>query len=215
MSLFDLATQRRQYETAGFRLADLADDPVEQFATWFAAQRAAHPDEPNAMAVATASPDGRPAVRTVLLKEVDADGALVFFTNYESAKGRDLAANPRAEALFAWVDLARQVRVHGAVERLDPAASDEYFATRPLGSQLGAIASPQSEVLVDRADLGARLAAAEDTYGDGPVPRPEHWGGYRLVPETWEFWQGRLNRLHDRARYRRAGDAWTRERLAP
>lgn len=215
MDFDGIAQQRRQYETDGFDIDDCADDPVVQFTRWFADQRVAHPDEPNAMALATASTSGRPSARSVLLKEIDTDGGLVWFTNYESAKAQDLAANPDAEVLFAWIDFARQIRVHGSVVRLSAEDSDEYFATRPRGSQLGAWASPQSMVIADRAALERRLRAVQEQFGDGVVPRPDHWGGFRLQPTTWEFWQGRTNRLHDRIRYTTAGGGWRRERLAP
>jgi pyridoxamine 5'-phosphate oxidase len=169
------------------------------------------------MVVATSGADGRPNVRTVLLKGLD-DDTLTFFTNYESAKGHELAANPVASILFPWIDLQRQVRLTGAVRRLDPAASDAYFASRPYGSRIGAVASPQSAVVPDRAALEAARDALVARYPDPPgdVPRPEDWGGYVVEPDTVEFWQGRPDRLHDRLVYRRGEDgAWTTARLAP
>jgi pyridoxamine 5'-phosphate oxidase len=169
------------------------------------------------MVVATAGAGGRPGVRTVLLKGLD-DDTLTFFTNYDSAKGHELAANPMASVLFPWTDLQRQVRLTGAVRRLDAAASDAYFASRPYGSRIGAAASPQSSVIPDRAALEAARDALQARYPDPPghVPRPETWGGYVVEPDEVEFWQGRPDRLHDRLRYRRtAGGSWVTERLAP
>jgi pyridoxamine 5'-phosphate oxidase len=166
------------------------------------------------MAVSTVSADGRPSSRNVLLRALD--HGLVFFTNYESDKARDLAAEPRCAVLFSWFGLQRQVRVEGTAARLDDAASDAYFASRPRGSQIGAWASPQSQVLAGRAELEASVAAAEERFADvDPVPRPASWGGFRVVPDRVEFWQGRPNRLHDRLRYRRVEGGWAVERLAP
>jgi pyridoxamine 5'-phosphate oxidase len=208
---------RRSYERGGLEEADLAPTWSAMLERWLADAEAGGIGEPNAMVVATADADGRPSVRTVLLKGLDEHG-LTFFTNYESAKGHDLAVNPMASVLFPWIDLQRQVRLTGPVRRLDAAGSDAYFASRPYGSRIGAAASPQSEVIPDRATLEAAEAALRARHPDPPgdVPRPEHWGGYVVEPDTVEFWQGRANRLHDRLRYRRTADgAWVTERLAP
>lgn len=195
-------------------MQQVAADPLKQFEQWFHAASAAGLHLPNAMALATADAQGRPSARAVLLKGFDAAGFL-FFTNYSSRKGRELAANPHACLLFSWEELERQVRIEGRIEKVSEAESDEYFATRPLGSRLGAWASPQSEVVPDRAALEGRFAEAQQRFGD-IVPRPPQWGGYRVVSEAIEFWQGRENRLHDRIRYRRNTDStWTIERLAP
>jgi pyridoxamine 5'-phosphate oxidase len=196
-----------------FSEADLLDDPLELFAQWFELAGETAP-RPEAVNVATVDADGHPDARMVLLKGFDERG-FRFFTNEGSAKGRQLAAHPRAALTFYWRELDRQVRIRGAVERVPAAEADEYFATRPRDSRLGAWASPQSEPLRDRAELDARLAAAEERFGEGEVGRPERWGGFRVVPETIEFWQGQVGRLHDRFRYERAGDGWRVGRLAP
>ena len=193
----------------------LAGDWHTQFGTWFADAAAYGLPEPNAMLVSTASAEGRPSARTVLLKEYDERG-FVFFTNYESRKGTELGANPYASLVFPWFPMQRQVIVTGAVERVTRAETEDYFASRPRGSQLGAWASPQSSVVPDRAAVDDAYAAAEERFADGPVPAPEHWGGFRVVPETVEFWQGRSSRLHDRLRFRRTEkELWVVERLAP
>lgn len=189
-------------------------DPIAQFAQWYDEARAVERPLPHAVALATATTSGRPSLRMVLLKDFDAHG-FVFFTNYRSRKGKELARNARASLLFYWGHLERQVRIDGRITRVPRRESVEYFATRPRGSQLAAWASPQSEVLPGRAELERRFASAAEKY-PGQVPRPAHWGGYRLAPETMEFWQGREDRLHDRLCYRRARDGrWRIERLAP
>jgi pyridoxamine 5'-phosphate oxidase len=209
-----IAEIRHKFVHAGLDESHVAADPFAQFERWFHAATASGVHLPNAMTLATADAAGRPSARAVLLKGFDSAG-FVFFTNYASRKGRELSANPYAGLLFSWEELERQVRIDGRVERVPEAESDEYFATRPLGSRLGAWASPQSEVVPDRAALEARVAEVKHRFGDA-VPRPPHWGGFRLVPEEIEFWQGRENRLHDRIRFRRAAAAgWTIERLAP
>jgi pyridoxamine 5'-phosphate oxidase len=200
-------------EAQPFLESDLADDPFTQFADWFDAARAAGIEAPEVMTLATATPDGRPSARMVLLKE-HGPGGFVFFTGYESRKGRELAENPRAALVFYWRPLGRQVRIEGEVERLDAADSEAYFRTRPLQSRYGAWASRQSEVIPDRESLDLRYEEAAERFG-ADVPLPEHWGGYRLRPDAIEFWQHRENRLHDRFRYRLDGTEWLVERLSP
>ena len=210
------AAMRREYAERGeFLESDLAADWLTQFTGWFADATALGLPEPNAMIVATADRSGRPSARTVLLKDVDERG-FVFYTNYNSRKGAELTENPRAGLVFPWFPIQRQVIVAGSVERVTRAETEAYFATRPRGSQLGAWASPQSQVVPDRAAVDAGLAAAIERFGeDGPVPAPPHWGGLRVRPESVEFWQGRGNRLHDRLCYRRTESGWIVQRLAP
>ena len=206
---------REHYSDVGLREDDLHPDPIEQFKRWFDQWAATEPYDATAVVLATVDADrGGPAARAVLLKGLDRRG-FVFHTNRESAKGRDLAASAQAALCFLWHPLERQVRAAGPVERLPDDESDAYFDSRPRGSQIAAWASPQSEVIADRAELERLVAAAEERFAGGPPPRPPFWGGYLLRPETVEFWQGRRNRLHDRLRYRLTGSDWEIERLAP
>lgn len=211
--------QRFDYEGTSLRRRDLHPDPFIQFQQWLTAAQGTAAQgtalrEPHAMTLATADAAGRPSARVVLLRGVDERG-FVFYSNYQSRKGQELAHNPRAALLFFWEPLQRQVRVEGMVARVDAAESDAYFASRPRDSQLGAWASAQSTPLRDAAALAAALQAAAARFADRPVPRPPHWGGYRLTPESLEFWQGRPSRLHDRFRYQLVDGAWRIERLAP
>lgn len=210
-----LADLRKDYSHARFDEADALPDPIDQFTRWFDEALAAQLPEPNAMTLATATPDGRPSARIVLVKGVDARG-FTWFTNYTSRKGRELAANPHASLLFHWVELERQVRIEGTVTPVSAEESQAYYRTRPLKSRLGAWASPQSAVLPDRAALETLMDETTARLGDDPAC-PPHWGGYRLAPVLLEFWQGRRSRLHDRLRYVRggSGEGWTIERLAP
>jgi pyridoxamine 5'-phosphate oxidase len=212
MSLSDL---RREYALAGLKESDLDPDPFKQFDSWFQQALAAGLPEPNAMTLATATPDGKPSARVVLLKGFDERG-FVFFTNYESQKGRELSANPLAALVCYWVELERQVRISGRVSKVSGEESEAYFRSRPLGSQLGAWASRQSEVVAGRKSLEDTLEQLTQEYETKPVPVPPNWGGYRVAPETIEFWQGRPNRLHDRLRYTlQSNSQWLIERLAP
>jgi pyridoxamine 5'-phosphate oxidase len=217
----DLARMRRSYRKAadastdGLLEADIAGTWWEQFERWLGEAVAAGLPEPNAMTVATADASGRPSARTVLLKYVDA-GGFTFFTNYTSRKGRELAENPWASLVFPWFAMRRQVVVCGTVERVDRSVTEAYFATRPRESQLGAWASPQSQIVDSRARLDETLTETERRFaGVDEIPAPPHWGGLRVRPETVEFWHGRIGRLHDRLRYRRVDDGWTVERLGP
>ena len=205
---------RREYSREALAEADVDADPVVQFGRWFEQAEQAGLLEPTAMTLATATPDGRPSARMVLLRGFDERG-FCFYSNYESRKGVELAANPRAALVFWWGELERQVRIEGPVAPTSRAESEAYFHSRPPGSQLSAAASPQSRVIQDRAVLERRVAELATGSAAGQVPLPDFWGGYRLTHEVVEFWQGRPNRLHDRLRYRRAGDGWKIERLAP
>ena len=210
----DVASLRKEYTRAGLAESDIAPDPVEQFRRWFDAALAADLHEPNAMTVATATPEGRPSARVVLLKGFDERG-FVFYTNYEGRKGRELDENPRAALLFYWGELERQVRIEGTVSRVSEEEADTYYASRPRGSRLGAWASEQSRVVEGREVLEGRIGDLEAEYEGREVPRPPFWGGYRVGPEVVEFWQGRENRLHDRIAYHRQGAGWEIRRLQP
>jgi pyridoxamine 5'-phosphate oxidase len=212
MSLRD---RRVQYETAGLEIGDLAPSPIVQWQLWYDQAVEAGVAEPNAMVISTIADDGAPDARVVLARDVSEQG-FVFFTNYESAKGRQIDDDPVAAATFAWLDLHRQVRVRGTITRASDAESDDYFASRPRDSQIGAWASPQSQVIAGRDELMRRVTEVSDRFAGRSVPRPPYWGGFRLSPVEIEFWQGRPNRLHDRFRYRRLDtQTWHVERLAP
>ncbi len=210
----DLTHLRRNYTQAGLDRNDLAPDPASQFRQWFDQATHAGLTEPNAMTLATAGADGKPSTRVVLLKEFDERG-LVFYTNFESRKSRDIAAHAQVALHFAWLDLERQVSVEGRAARVTESESAEYFSKRPYGNQLGAWVSAQSRIITTRTEMEKKLEELKLQYPEGKVPLPPHWGGFRVAPEIWEFWQGRPNRLHDRFRYRHEHGAWAIERLAP
>jgi pyridoxamine 5'-phosphate oxidase len=211
----EIANKHNEYTRGELSEADMDADPIRQFAAWFQEALAAKLPDANAMTLATATPDGQPSARMVLLKAFDSSG-FTFHTNYESRKGRELTANPRAALQFFWSQLHRQVRIEGTVERVSEAESDDYFRSRPLGSRLGAWASRQSEVIPGRDALEERVRETTRRFADAEVPRPPFWGGFRVRPLSIEFWQGRPDRLHDRLRYWRVPpDSWRIERLAP
>ena len=209
----NIADLRKDYKLASLNEADVASSPLAQFDKWFKEALNAELPEPTAMTLATCDAQSRPSARMVLIKDFDERG-FVFFTNYESHKGQDLTANNRAALLFFWPELERQIRIQGRVEKVSAADSEEYYRSRPLASRISAWASPQSQVLPSRTALEARVAAFEAEHGENP-PRPAHWGGYRVVPQVMEFWQGRRDRLHDRIQYRLNNAVWKIERLAP
>jgi len=210
----DPAAFRTRAMQAGLDLDQLDPDPIVQFQRWYQQAVGTRIPEPNALSLATVDADGQPNLRTVLLKLYDADG-FVFFTNYHSHKAREMDANDRVALLFPWVALARQVKILGRAARIPTAESLRYFMTRPRGSRIGAWASPQSQVITSRSLLEQKVAEVKQRFADGEIPLPDFWGGYRVVPDSIEFWQGRESRLHDRFRYSRAGDGWRIDRLAP
>jgi pyridoxamine 5'-phosphate oxidase len=214
MTGLNLAEIRREYALAALHEGAIHADPIRQFEAWFADAVGAQVPEPNAMTLATASRDGVPSGRIVLLKGVDAEG-FVFYTDYRSRKAAELMENPLAALVFLWKEIERQVRVSGAVTRVTPAESEAYYRSRPLGSRLGAWASHQSSVIASREELEERLRTVSARFVDAEVPLPPHWGGFRVVPDELEFWQGRPDRLHDRLRYQRSPEGWTVSRLSP
>ncbi len=214
MNTEEAARLREEYESEGLAESAMADDPLEEFLSWLDGVIAAELREPNTFVLATADGDGRPSARAVLMKGFSSEG-IVFYTNLRSDKSRDLMVNPRAAATFVWVPLHRQVRFNGTVVSVAGEEADIYFAQRPRGAQIGAHASDQSAIVDSRASLERRYEETATRFGDEPIPRPESWGGWRLVPETVEFWQGQVNRFHDRVRYRLLQGEWHKERLAP
>lgn len=213
MNQEEAARLRREYEAEGLTAADMSDDPFSEFHIWLSGVIAVGFPEPNSFVLATADETATPSARAVLMKEFSQDG-IVFYTNLESHKSRDLDANPRAAATFVWIPLHRQVRFEGRVELVEDQMADSYFATRPRGAQIAAHASHQSEV-VTREKLEAKFAQLSAEFGDDEIPRPLHWGGWRIIPDSVEFWQGRPNRFHDRILYRLEDGVWVKERLSP
>lgn len=214
LTIETLQNLRQEYRSASLTEADVEKDPIAQFAKWFTDAMSAQLYEPNVMTLATADRNGKPSARIVLLKGFDENG-FVFYTNYESHKGRELQENPQASLVFFWPELERQVRIDGKVTKTAPEASDQYFHSRPQGSQIGAMASNQSTVLPDRQDLEQKVIDLTEAYQGKEIPRPAHWGGFVVSPESIEFWQGRPSRLHDRIAYQLEGGEWKINRLAP
>ena len=209
-----IANLRNEYTKSILSVAETADNPTEQFRKWFEEARKGQATEPSAMVLSTASPEGRPSARVVLLKDITETG-FVFFTNYKSRKGKEIEANPYASLTFFWPELERQVRIEGKLQKVDQQISDSYFSSRPRNSQIGAWASPQSEQIPNRGILETRERDYIERFDGKDIPRPEHWGGYELIPDQLEFWQGRKSRLHDRILYVKEPGGWTRKRLAP
>ena len=205
---------RQEYAAGSLNEEEMASDPIQEFGEWMNAAISAGLSEPNAMTVATATPEGKPSARVVLLKEFNNEG-FVFFTNYHSRKGKELKSNPFAAVLFDWHDIERQVRIEGMVEKLSEEDSDEYFESRPESAKIGAWASPQSRIIKNREEIEKLQEEIEDQFDELPVHRPGHWGGYLIRPTTIEFWQGRPNRMHDRIVYYKTEEGWTMHRLAP
>lgn len=210
----DISSIRKDYQLKSLSEEDVAKNPFDQFAKWWDEAIKSEIDEVNAMTLATVDQRNRPSARIVLLKDYNSSG-FVFYTNYESNKGTQIESNPYASLVFFWKELERQVRIEGKCERVASSESDAYFKSRPVGSQIGAAASPQSSIISDRSILTDKVEELEKQFPNGNIPRPSHWGGYRLIPETIEFWQGRSSRLHDRIKYLKEGDIWKIVRLAP
>lgn len=210
----DISSIRKDYQLKSLSEQDVAKDPFDQFSQWWKEALQSEIDEVNAMTLATVDQRNRPTARIVLLKDFNSFG-FVFYTNYESDKGVQIESNPYASLVFFWKELERQVRIEGKCERVASSESDAYFKSRPTGSQIGAAASPQSNIISDRSILTDKVEALKNQYPNGDIPRPSHWGGYRLIPETIEFWQGRSSRLHDRIKYIKEGATWKIVRLAP
>ena len=210
----EIANLRNEYSKATLDILNTEEDPIQQFRSWFNEARKAQVPEPSAMIVSTASPDGKPSARVLLLKDIT-DKGFVFFTNYNSRKGKEIEKNPYASFTFFWPELERQVRIEGKLRKVKSSASDAYFSSRPRGSQIGAWASPQSEEIPNREVLETQEQKYQESFKGKDIPRPEHWGGYELIPDHLEFWQGRQSRLHDRIVYLLENELWSRKRLAP
>lgn len=210
----EIANLRNEYAKAALDIHETAESPIQQFRNWFQEALQAQVPEPSAMIVSTSTPDGKPSARVILLKDVTEQG-FVFFTNYNSRKGHEIEKNPCAAFTFFWPELERQVRIEGKLEKIDAQSSDDYFNSRPRGSKIGAWASPQSEEIPDRGMLEIKEKNLQESFEGKEIPRPEHWGGYELIPDHLEFWQGRQSRLHDRIVYEKTNNRWTKKRIAP